>query len=126
MVKRFWLSYADFEQPEGKQLLGVCVVEVYDEDVEFAREKIRERWPGRETSEAALYGGAALYVAWRDACNPGGEVAVVPMPDHVWKRMAASGVRPSRMFTAEQLAQWAVAKLDADEMEKAPADETPS
>lgn len=125
MIRRFWMSFADFTKPEGQQLLGACVVEVTDDDVEHAREKITRQWPGREDDERAVLGGAALYVAWRDGCNAGGEVCVIPMPDEAWAEMEKSGVKPSRMFTADQLKQWATVEIaDVDIPKAIPDDQT--
>lgn len=99
--------------------LGCCVVEITDDDIEVARERIARLWPGRENNEDAVRSGAALYVSYRDGCNLGGEVVVIPVPDDVWTQMEATGVKPSRTLTPELLARWAQ-REDVVDNEEAP------
>lgn len=54
----WWLSFCDGDKPEGSQFLGCAIVR------------------GGNIGEAA-------FEAHRLSCNPGGEVAGMPFPDHV-------------------------------------------
>jgi hypothetical protein len=108
--RRFWLSFVDTaRQADGELgLIGVCVVEITDDDIEHARERIARVFPDRVGDEGALLTGAALYVSHRDGCNPRrGDVVVIPVSDETWMEMENSGVKASRMFTEAQLQQWA-------------------
>lgn len=108
-IRRGWMSFADGEKPPGQQLLGACVVEITDEEIEIAREKIAREWPGREHDAGNVFVGACIYVSFRDGVNPGHcDVAVAEMPDWAWAEMEASGVKPSRLLTREQLEEFAV------------------
>jgi hypothetical protein len=51
----WWLSFVDHDRPEGKRQIGCCIV------------------PGDDIADAAQ-------MAWVLKCNPGGEVAGIPIP----------------------------------------------
>lgn len=73
MTRRFWLSFHD---DEGC-MIGACVVDVGDDDLKEAAEIVRERFPN---AQPTVYGvAAAVRVAKRLGCNPGGTVACAEM-----------------------------------------------
>lgn len=89
-TKTFWLSFCDGERPKGQQFLGVSVVDVDDEDVEDARAVLPrsgDHWVG-----------AAMLKAWRDGCNPGGQMASIEITDQV-----PPSIPKSRLMQAEEL-----------------------
>lgn len=74
----YWLSFVDDARPKGQRFLGGCLVE-------------------------ATSGSKAVMEAWKQKCNPGGEVAIVKITskanvakfqlNHLYSRaeMVASG-----------------------------------
>lgn len=46
MTRTFWLSFVDETRPEGDRFLGVCIVDVTDEDAARAKEFQARRFPG--------------------------------------------------------------------------------
>jgi hypothetical protein len=72
-VRRFWLSFVDGTKPEGQRFLGVCIVEVTDEDAADAKAIIDDQFP--QHAEGAEWIAAATRKAWLTGCNPGGEIA---------------------------------------------------
>lgn len=72
MTRRYWLSFADSKRPEGQRFLGVCIVEVDEEEAEDQKRRIDVQFP--EHKENAEWIAAASRKAWEMGCNPGGSV----------------------------------------------------
>lgn len=73
MTRTFWLSFCDDDRPQGQQFLGVCVVDVTTTDADEALADIAMRFP--QAKDGAEWIAAASKKAWREGCNPGGEMA---------------------------------------------------
>jgi hypothetical protein len=73
MTRTFWLSFCNPDRPKGEQFVGVCVVDVNDQDAERAKAVLRRRFPNALPD--AEWIAAATSKAHRNGCNPGGEVA---------------------------------------------------
>lgn len=73
MTRTFWLSFVDETRPEGDRFLGVCVVDVTDEDAARAKEFQARRFPG--ALPGAEWLGAAIRKSHAIGCNPGGNAA---------------------------------------------------
>jgi len=71
--KTFWLSFCDPTRPTGEQFLGVCIVDVTQEDADEALLDVVLNFPCAQ--EGAHWIGAASRKAHREGCNPGGEMA---------------------------------------------------
>lgn len=67
----WWLSFVDPSKPPGSQFLGVCVVDIDEEDVESA---LNHRPLGPKAEPGAEWLAGAIYKAWQMACNPGGAI----------------------------------------------------
>jgi|SRR5580765_458732 len=78
-MRRFWLSFVDQDRPEGQRFLGVCIVEVTDEDAAEAKAIIDAKFPRH--AEGAEWIAAATRKAWLMGCNPGGEIATADITD---------------------------------------------
>jgi hypothetical protein len=72
MMKTFWLSFCDGARPQGQQFIGVAVVDVTEEEADEAALSMPrgDRWVI-----------AACQKAWRDGCNPGGQMLSDGIPD---------------------------------------------
>lgn len=81
MTKRFWLSFTDSDKPKGEQFLGVCIVEVTEDDAADALAVIKTRPSWRHAQPGAEWLGAALRVAHQMGCNPGGAVGSLDITD---------------------------------------------
>lgn len=73
MKRCYWLSFVDETRPRGQGSLGVCIVEVTEADYVEARPHAIAKNPLMDVEGIWLV--AAIRVAWRLGCNPGGEVA---------------------------------------------------
>jgi len=78
-MRRFWLSFADDDRPKGQQFLGVCIVEVTEDEAARIKDELRVRFPRH--GEGAEWMAAATRKAWTLGCNPGGEVATADITD---------------------------------------------
>lgn len=65
--RTYWLSFADHTG-----FLGVCLVDVDEEDAEAERDRLRVQFPHH--AEGAEWIAAAITMAHVMGCNPGGEV----------------------------------------------------
>lgn len=59
----WWLSFADPDLPKGSQFLGACIVR------------------GTEPMMAQPRSTDPVPEAWRQGCNPGGQVSMYRVPD---------------------------------------------
>jgi hypothetical protein len=73
------LSFVDGAKPEGQRFLGVCIVDVTDEDAADAQAILDDRFP--QHAEGAAWIAAATRKAWLMGCNPGGEVAAIDITE---------------------------------------------
>ena len=88
----FWLSFAD---ETGN--LGVAVVDVTPEDIEAAKVKVARDFPNARPGAELV--GAAIGIAHRLGCNPGGSVLCFPIPS---EHPAPRGV----LLTKDEAKQW--------------------
>lgn len=79
MPRRFWLSFVDDNRPKGEKFVGVCIVEVTDEEAAEAKIEVDAMFPNH--AEDAEWVAAASRKAWATGCNPGGQVAVLDLAD---------------------------------------------
>ena len=61
----FFLSFCDAGLPKGSQFLGGCIVE------------------GGDTGDGRIDLALAIQAAWRQGCNPGGEVQATPVTEEL-------------------------------------------
>lgn len=67
----WWLSFVDPHRPPGSRFLGVCVIDLSDDEVALAL--AQQPLPPTALPGADRLAGA-LWKAWEMGCNPGGEV----------------------------------------------------
>jgi hypothetical protein len=79
MTRTFWLSFVDDARPKGERFLGVCIVDVNDEDAAVAKAFAARRFPN--ALPGAEWLGAALRKSHVLRCNPGGIVGGVDITD---------------------------------------------
>jgi hypothetical protein len=96
-MKTMWLSFTDPDRPKGQQFLGVAVIDVPDDFVPIAKERMLAHYPHAEPGAEWVY--AATMLAWHHQCNPGGEVALVDVTDDP----EIAGVPRNRLLTREEL-----------------------
>lgn len=75
MTRTFWLSFVDPFGAEGQRFLGVCIVDVIEEEAEAEK-----RLLPKTALSGAEWVGAAARRAWRMRCNPGGQMNAYPLP----------------------------------------------
>lgn len=71
-TQTFWLSFCDGDRPVGQQFLGVCVIDVNEEEAAAILPKMLLRFPMAQ--ENAEWIAAATRKAHEHKCNPGGQV----------------------------------------------------
>jgi hypothetical protein len=72
----YWLSFVDARRRRGDRFLGACVVEVTSADALLTLAK----FPTMHDKENGPWVAGAAAVAWREGCNPGGEVGAAELP----------------------------------------------
>ncbi len=85
MTRTYWLSFCDTNQPDGERFTGASVVDVTDRDMLRAiPELLSHRPEGARpiaVGDEAAWIAAAILVAHRAGCNPGGTVGVLRLDD---------------------------------------------
>lgn len=99
MTKTFWLSFCDPDAPAGQQFRGVCVVDVDDADAGTAAIDLAARFPNAQPG--AEWIAAAMRKAWREGCNPGGEVATMELAPEALA--AAPPIPRNRLLQKDEL-----------------------
>jgi hypothetical protein len=75
VTRTFWLSFVDDTRPKGERFLGVCIIDVDDEDAADVKEFQTRRFPNAVPGSEWL--GAAIRKSHQMCCNPGGVVGAV-------------------------------------------------
>lgn len=83
----YWLSFCDSSLPEGEQFLGGCII-------------------------AAESGEEAMRKAWKQHCNPGGEVAIVEITPEYEHNVA--NFKTNHLYTSAELKDMGEYRLLSD------------
>jgi len=78
MMKTYWLSFCDANTGEN---IGVCVVDVSDEDAEEAAKIVKRINPQGICPDGEQWTFAAIGQTLLMECNPGGDVSVTEVRD---------------------------------------------
>lgn len=78
-----WMSFTDPTRPTGTQFLGVCVVDVTDEEAAAAAATLRAIHPRAQPGPEAERLWVAMQRTHRLGINPGGEIASHQAPRDV-------------------------------------------
>ena len=97
-MKTFWLCFTDEERPAEQQFLGVAVIDVTDEEAAAAKGDLHDRHPHAQ-QEGAEWLAAAIQLAWRHHCNPGGSIMFVDITDDP----EAVGMPRNRLMSKDEL-----------------------
>ena len=73
-MKTYWLSFCDERTGEN---IGICVVEVSEEDIDEAAEVIKTVNPDASPSDSEKWAIAAIGESIKMECNPGGEAQAI-------------------------------------------------
>ena len=101
MTRSFWLSFVDADREPGDRFLGVCVVDITDEEAAAILPEVRAKFP-RALPDAEWL-AAAVRKAWDLGVNPGGEIATQELPPN---RLFAAMPRDCLLSRADLIA-WA-------------------
>ncbi len=102
MLKTFWLSFCDGAKPTGERFLGACLVDVTQDDADEAIVWLAIHRP--QARAGAEWIAAAQRKAWRERCNPGGEVAFCDISDAPADVLAT--YPRNRLMTRSELEAW--------------------
>lgn len=102
MTRIYWCSFVDPDLPEGQRNLGVCIVDITEQDAQLAKDFL-ERSRFRETYNKAEgpWVAAVSQKAHRMSCNPGGEMASWRIDEHPDRGWLASLPRNTLLTGAE-------------------------
>jgi hypothetical protein len=101
------LSFCDPAAPAGQRFRGVCIVEVNETDAAEALIDIAVKFP--HALPGAEWIAAATRKAWREGCNPGGEVASLELTPGSLAKLPASLPR-NRLLNKTELQALGVEK----------------
>jgi hypothetical protein len=96
-MKTFWMSFCDEDKPAGEQFLGVCVIDVTQEEADDQFLEVALRFP--QHLDGAEWVAAAARKAYRLNCNPGGQVMNIEIPED-----KARGIPRNKLLSKDQLA----------------------